>query len=142
MDSVRSESKSFTDGLVFSGIFAKVDVNFAHVYTVANWTGPYEVTEWIDWLQAKLPALPLIITEASWHTPNRAVVPGIEYAAKLNQLMVLLDARPTVGVTFFVADASDPTFRHECWVISQNPNSPYNNGQGRGIATEMRRLRP
>ncbi len=68
---------------------------------------------------------PIWVTEASFKTPTTADEMAVQYKAFHQELRT----RPLVqGVTFFVASASNPAFRDECWVVD---------GQSRGIAQRI-----
>ncbi|MCB8960213.1 MAG: hypothetical protein H6651_07850, partial [Ardenticatenales bacterium] len=95
---------------------------------------------WLDHCLQRTPRQPVWITESSWHTADST--PGDVYAAKLVELLRLLDKRRVLGITFFCVSARDPDFYHEVWCRSNNKATPDTNVTSRGIATALRQLRP
>ena len=142
----RANSREFFLSMASHNNFAVFDVACLHCYTTSNWLGHSEVPE-IEWAHT-VTDKPIIITEASYHTPidpntgYRSVIDGIVYANKLYDLLTKLDLLPTLGVAWFVASASDPAFRHESFCISLNENTPYVDLYDRGIAARLAILRP
>ena len=142
---VRAGSDLFMSQMIGHPSWDDYDTMFAHVYTVNDWYGPHEIS-WIDSIEA-VTHKPIYISESSYHSPigsdgYRVVVPGAVYAAKLAELIELLDERKTRGVAFYCMSASNEEFRHESWVISEHAQTPNVNVESRGIASALRALIP
>lgn len=136
INGVRRDSKLFLDEMLQHPRWHDFDVHLVHVYTRKKWDDIW----WVDHCQAKTPHMPIWITESSWHTDDGQ--PGKNYAAKLVELLSLLDKRPTHGITFYCVSASNPDFYHEAWCRGDNKADPGQNVASRGIAQEIRELRP
>jgi hypothetical protein len=134
---IRRDSKLFLKEMMQHSRWNDFNVHLVHLYTTGNWDNDIW---WLDHCQAKTPAnMGIWITESSFHTSNGTS--GTDYAAKLVELLNRLDQRPTRGVTFYCVSASNPDFQHEAWCRSTN-GGPFQNVASRGIAAEIRRLRP
>ena len=138
---IRQDSTLFLDEMRQHPRWREFDVHLVHLYTVGAWA---DEIWWLDHCQARTPNMPVWITESSFHTAD--TTPGSVYAAKLAELLPLLDRRPTRGVTFYCVSASNLDFYHEAWcrsqTIPQTHADSWKNVVSRGIAAELRRVRP
>jgi uncharacterized protein YraI len=133
----RRDSKVFLNEMLLHPRWNDFDAHLVHLYTSGDWNNDIW---WLDHCQAKTPAMNVWITESSWHTDDGQS--GRSYAAKLVELLDLLDRRPTRGITFYCVSASNPDFYHEAWCRGGDRANPAQNVMSRGIAREIRRLRP
>lgn len=134
---VRRDSFAFLDEMRSHPRWSDFDVHCVHLYTSGDWN---DDIGWLDHCQTKTPATPIWITESSWHTADGTG--GSDYGAKLVELLDLLDERPVHGITFYCISASNPDFYHEVWCRSANKERPWERIESRGVAAEIRRLRP
>jgi hypothetical protein len=134
---IQRDSTLFLDEMLQHPRWGDFDVHLVHLYTRNDWANGIW---WLDHCQAKTPRMPIWITESSWHTADNTS--GADYASKLVELLNLLDRRPTKGVTFYCISGANPEFFHEVWCRGQDRANPVRNMGSRGIAAELRRLRP
>lgn len=100
-----------------------------HAYWAAN-DPRSNALAWVDTVSFLFPGKPIWITEASYKSPATGDLVGNEYY----QFVVGLNQRASVlGVTFYVASATNQDFYDEVWV---------RNGASRGIAQTIRNLMP
>ena len=134
---IRRDSRVFLDEMLQHPRWKDFNVHLVHLYTLGDWKNDIW---WLDHCQAKTPGMKVWITESSWHTDDGQS--GASYAAKLVELLNLLDQRQTDGITFYCVSASNPAFFHEAWCRSSDKAQPAQNILSRGIAREIRSLRP
>lgn len=134
---IRRDSTVFLEEMLRHPRWGDFDVHLVHLYTRNNWENDIW---WLDHCQTKTPTMPIWVTESSWHVADNT--PGVTYAAKLVELVNLLDRRPTKGITFYCISGSNSEFFHEVWCRGQDRANPQKNMVSRDIAAELRRLRP